>query len=56
MAAIDFDGYANGGDGVRKQGFQLLAAGQREAWEPEAPADPGTATTMDTAPTTGAAR
>ncbi len=56
MAAIDFDGYANGGDGVRKQGFQLLAAGEREAWEPEAPADPGTATTIDTAPTTGAAR
>jgi hypothetical protein len=54
MAAIDFDGYANGGDGVRKQGFQLLAAGEREAWEPEAPA--GTATTIDTAPTTGAAR
>ncbi|MGL3198690.1 MULTISPECIES: alpha/beta fold hydrolase [Curtobacterium] len=33
MAAIDYDGYANGGDGVRKQGFQLLGAGQREAWE-----------------------
>ncbi|MEG8036576.1 alpha/beta hydrolase [Sphingomonas sp. LR61] len=37
MAAIDFDGFANGGDGVRKQGFQLLAADQREAWEPAAP-------------------
>jgi hypothetical protein len=37
MAAIDFDGFANGGDGVRKQGFQLLAADQREAWEPPAP-------------------
>ncbi|MEN0102682.1 MAG: alpha/beta hydrolase [Curtobacterium sp.] len=34
MAEIDYDGFANGGDGVRKQGFQLLAAGQREAWEP----------------------
>ena len=34
MAAIDYDGFANGGDGVRKQGFQLLGAGQREAWEP----------------------
>ncbi len=40
MAAIDFDGYANGGDGVRKQGFQLLAAGQREAWEPRPPPTP----------------
>ncbi|MFJ4221377.1 alpha/beta fold hydrolase [Curtobacterium luteum] len=45
MAAIDYDGYANGGDGVRKQGFQLLGAGQREAWEPGAP---------DAAPTTDA--
>jgi pimeloyl-ACP methyl ester carboxylesterase len=36
MAAIDYDGFANGGDGVRKQGFQLLGAGQREAWEPGA--------------------
>ncbi|WP_065959391.1 alpha/beta fold hydrolase [Curtobacterium sp. UCD-KPL2560] len=35
MSEIDYDGYANGGDGVRKQGFQLLGAGQREAWEPE---------------------
>ncbi len=35
MSAIDYDGFANGGDGVRKQGFQLLGAGQREAWEPE---------------------
>ncbi|KTR08362.1 alpha/beta fold hydrolase [Curtobacterium luteum] len=38
MAAIDYDGYANGGDGVRKQGFQLLGAGQREAWEAGPPA------------------
>lgn len=51
MAAIDFDGYANGGDGVRKQGFQLFAADTREAWEPDAPT-----TTHPTAPTTGAAR
>jgi pimeloyl-ACP methyl ester carboxylesterase len=35
MAAIDYDGFANGGDGARKQGFQLLGAGQREAWEPD---------------------
>ncbi|ROP63543.1 alpha/beta hydrolase [Curtobacterium sp. ZW137] len=34
MSEIDYDGFANGGDGVRKQGFQLLGAGQREAWEP----------------------
>ncbi|MBF4588783.1 alpha/beta fold hydrolase [Curtobacterium sp. VKM Ac-1395] len=34
MADIDYDGFANGGDGVRKQGFLLLGAGQREAWEP----------------------
>lgn len=34
MAEIDYDGFANGGDGVRKQGFLLLGAGQREAWEP----------------------
>ncbi|MFJ3384688.1 MULTISPECIES: alpha/beta fold hydrolase [unclassified Curtobacterium] len=34
MAEIDYDGFANGGNGVRKQGFQLLGAGQREAWEP----------------------
>lgn len=45
MAEIDFDGYANGGDGVRKQGFQLLGAGEREAWEAAAPAETaGTAT------------
>ncbi len=34
MAALDYDGFANGGDGVRKQGFLLLGAGEREAWEP----------------------
>lgn len=35
MASIDYDGFANGGDGVRKQGFQSLGAGSREGWEPE---------------------
>ncbi len=34
MARIGFDGFANGGDGRRKQGFERLAAGDREAWEP----------------------
>lgn len=34
MAEVDYDGFANGGDGLRKQGFLLLGAGQREAWEP----------------------
>ncbi|MCZ2495191.1 alpha/beta fold hydrolase [Xylophilus sp. Kf1] len=34
MARIGFDGFANGGDGVRKQGFERLGADQREAWEP----------------------
>lgn len=34
MARIGFDGFANGGDGPRKQGFQFLAAGEREPWEP----------------------
>ncbi|WP_182086679.1 alpha/beta hydrolase [Aureimonas sp. ME7] len=34
MARIGFDGFANGGDGARKQGFDLLGAGEREAWEP----------------------
>ena len=34
MARIGFDGFANGGDGVRKQGFERLAADEREAWEP----------------------
>ncbi|WP_295856640.1 alpha/beta fold hydrolase [uncultured Xylophilus sp.] len=34
MARIGFDGFANGGDGVRKQGFERLAAGEREPWEP----------------------
>lgn len=34
MAGIGFDGFANGGDGSRKQGFERLAAGERESWEP----------------------
>ena len=34
MARIGFDGFANGGDGTRKQGFERLAAGERESWEP----------------------
>jgi len=34
MAAVDYDGFANGGDGLRKQGFLLLGADEREAWEP----------------------
>jgi pimeloyl-ACP methyl ester carboxylesterase len=34
MSRIGYDGYANGGDGPRFQGFQLLAADAREAWEP----------------------
>lgn len=34
MARIGYDGFANGGDGVRKQGYALTAADQREGWEP----------------------
>ncbi|CAN5791358.1 hypothetical protein BH11PSE13_BH11PSE13_07450 [soil metagenome] len=34
MARIGFDGFANGGDGMRKQGFERLAADERESWEP----------------------
>jgi pimeloyl-ACP methyl ester carboxylesterase len=34
FARVGYDGFGNGGDGVRKQGFALLAAGRREAWEP----------------------
>lgn len=34
MARIGFDGFANGGDGPRKQGFERLAADERESWEP----------------------
>lgn len=34
FARVKYDGFGNGGDGVRKQGFSLLEAGRREAWEP----------------------
>jgi pimeloyl-ACP methyl ester carboxylesterase len=34
LANVGYDGFANGGDGIRKQGFTLLGAGQSEAWEP----------------------
>lgn len=34
MARIGFDGFANGGDGTRMQGFERLAADERESWEP----------------------
>ena len=34
MARIGFDGFANGGDSARKQGFERLAADERESWEP----------------------
>lgn len=34
MARIGWDAAANGGDGERKQGFDRLAAGEREGWEP----------------------
>lgn len=43
MARIGYDGFANGGDVVRIQGFDLLGAGQREAWEPAMPARPSSA-------------
>lgn len=38
MARIGFDGFANGGDLVRIQGFLKLGADEREGWEPEMPA------------------
>ena len=34
LARIGFDGFATGGDGPRKQGFERLAADERESWEP----------------------
>ena len=34
LARIGFDGFANGGDGPRMQGFERLAADERESWEP----------------------
>ena len=36
LARMGYSGIANGGDGERKQGFVVLAAGEREPWEPEA--------------------
>ncbi|KQO61422.1 alpha/beta hydrolase [Curtobacterium sp. Leaf261] len=44
MARIGFDGFANGGDGTRLQGFQLLGADEKEGWEPRME----TATSMET--------
>lgn len=40
FARVQYDGFGNGGDGVRKQGFTLLAAGSREPWEPTEGAKP----------------
>jgi pimeloyl-ACP methyl ester carboxylesterase len=40
MARIGFDGFAHGGDDVRKQGFERLAAGEREPWEPSMEVSP----------------
>ncbi len=34
MARVGYDGFAIGGDGVRKQGYALTAADEREGWEP----------------------
>ncbi|MES3043452.1 alpha/beta hydrolase [Sphingomonas faeni] len=34
MARIGYDGFATGGDGIRKQGYALTAADEREGWEP----------------------
>ena len=34
MARVGYDGFATGGDGIRKQGYALTAADQREGWEP----------------------
>ena len=36
LARIGYGGIANGGDGARKQGFELLGADERATWEPEA--------------------
>lgn len=40
LARIGFDGFANGGDGPRKQGFERLGADERESWEPGKPWEP----------------
>lgn len=36
MAALDYDGFASGGDRSILTGFQILDAGAREVWEPGA--------------------
>ncbi|MXG91602.1 alpha/beta hydrolase [Nocardioides flavescens] len=33
MARIGYDGFANGGDGARKQGYLRVGAGEREPWQ-----------------------
>lgn len=38
MARIGYDGFANGGDGVRKQGYLRVSPDQRERWQPPVPA------------------
>ncbi len=40
LARIGYDGFANGGDGVRKQGFQRTHADDAEGWEPGPTATP----------------
>ena len=34
FSRVKYDGFGNGGDGDRKQGFALLEVGRREPWEP----------------------
>ncbi|QHC60034.1 alpha/beta hydrolase [Rathayibacter sp. VKM Ac-2760] len=48
MARIGFDGYATGGDTLPLSGFTSLAAGERDAWEP----DTGSASTNTTSTST----
>ncbi len=52
MERIGFDGFANGGDVIRIQGFTELSADRREAWEPAMPGpsarDTGASTTQTT--------
>ena len=33
MARVGYDGFANGGDGLRKQGYLRVGAGERESWQ-----------------------
>lgn len=37
LGRLGYGGFANGGDGPRKQGFLAVGEGQREPWEPVAP-------------------